>query len=93
MLFPPQLGSPADMQEVASNVSLPWYSSAVYKWITIAPRNAALFGVLLLSAIFFAYPYVDRFLAKRGANMQRINIVVASVAVIIFVILTLWETV
>ncbi|MBI5683334.1 MAG: cytochrome bc complex cytochrome b subunit [Deltaproteobacteria bacterium] len=93
MLFPPQLGSPANMQEVASNVSPPWYFSAVYKWITIAPRNAALFGVLFFSAIFFAYPYVDRFLTKRGANMQRINIAVGAAAVIVFVILTLWEIV
>lgn len=91
MLYPPQLGSPANPLEVASNVSPPWYFSAVYKWITIVPRDAGLLGVMFIAVLLFAYPYVDRLLSKRGANMQRINITVASAAVIIFVALTLWE--
>ncbi|MBI5047767.1 MAG: cytochrome b N-terminal domain-containing protein [Deltaproteobacteria bacterium] len=91
MIFPPNIGVAANPLEVASNVAPPWYFSAVYKWITIAPRQPALFGVLLFCVVFVAYPYIDRFLTERGFNMGRINIVIGSAAVLIFVILTLWN--
>ena len=37
MIFPPTLGLPANPQEVASDVSPPWYFSAAYMWITLLP--------------------------------------------------------
>lgn len=91
MIFPPNIGEAANPLEVASNVSPPWYFSATYKWITIAPRQPALFGILLFCAVFVSYPYIDRFLTERGFNMGRINIVMGSAAVIIFAMLTLWN--
>ncbi|HBO84857.1 MAG TPA: hypothetical protein DD641_07790 [Deltaproteobacteria bacterium] len=93
MLFPPTLGTAANPLEVASNVSPPWYFSAVYKWITIVPRDAGLFAVMLFIILFFAYPYIDRFLSKRGTDMWRVNITISAAAVIVFTILTLWEIV
>lgn len=91
MIFPPGIGEAANPLEVASNVSPPWYFSATYKWITIAPRQPALFGILIFFVLFVFYPYIDRFLTKRGFNMGRVNIVFGSAAVVIFAILTLWE--
>lgn len=91
MIFPPGLGEAANPLEVASNVSPPWYFSATYKWITIAPRQPALFGILLFCIVFIPYPYIDRFLTKRGFNMGRVNIVVGAAAVLIFAALTLWN--
>ena len=93
MIFPPTLGPVANPQEVASNVAPPWYFSAVYKWITIAPRQPALFGILFLSGIFFFYPFMDRFLTGRGFNMGRINIVIGTAAVSAFAVLTLWNVI
>ncbi len=93
MIFPPPLGPVANPQEVAPNVAPPWYFSAVYKWITIAPRQPALFGILFLSGIFFLYPFMDRFLTGRGFNMGRINIVIGTAAVSAFAILTLWNVI
>ena len=91
MIFPPTIGQMANPLEVASNVAPPWYFSAVYKWITIAPRQPALFGILLFCVVFVSYPYIDRFLTERGFNMGRVNIVIGSAAVLIFAILTLWN--
>ncbi|MBI5326750.1 MAG: cytochrome b N-terminal domain-containing protein [Deltaproteobacteria bacterium] len=91
MIFPPTIGQMANPSEVASNVAPPWYFSAVYKWITIAPRQPALFALLFFSAIFVLYPYIDRFLTERGFNMGRINIVLGTVAVAIFSMLTIWN--
>ena len=90
-IFPPTIGPMADPLEVASNVAPPWYFSAVYKWITIAPRQPALFGILIFSIVFLSYPFIDRFLTERGFNMERINIVFGAVAVLAFAALTLWN--
>lgn len=92
-IFPPTIGPMADPLEIASNVAPPWYFSAVYKWITIAPRQPALFGILIFSIVFLSYPFIDRFLTERGFNMERINIVFGTVAVLVFAALTLWNTV
>ncbi|MBI5463705.1 MAG: cytochrome b N-terminal domain-containing protein [Ignavibacteriales bacterium] len=91
MIFPPAIGQMANPLEVASNVAPPWYFSAVYKWITIAPRQSALFALLLFSALFVLYPYIDRFLVQRGFRMERINIVLGTAAVSAFAALTLWN--
>ncbi|MBI5286706.1 MAG: cytochrome bc complex cytochrome b subunit [Deltaproteobacteria bacterium] len=91
IIFPPTLGPLANPQEVASNVAPPWYFSAVYRWITIAPRQPALFGILLLSLAFVFYPYIDRFLTGRGHDMGRVNLALGVLGVIIFVVLTVWD--
>ncbi len=92
-IFPPTIGPIANPSEVASNVAPPWYFSAVYKWITIAPRQPALFGILLFCVVFVPYPYIDKFLTERGFNMGRINIVIGTAAVVIFAMLTLWNVI
>jgi len=88
-IFPPTLGPMANPLEVASNVAPPWYFLAVYNWITIAPRQPALFAILIFSLVFISYPYIDRFLTGRGFDMGRINIVIGTALVVIFTVLTL----
>ena len=90
-IFPPAVGQPANPQEVASNVAPPWYFSAIYKWITIVPREAGLFGVMLFFAVLTVYPFLDTFFSDRGIKMGRVNIVAGSVAVSAFATLTLWQ--
>jgi quinol-cytochrome oxidoreductase complex cytochrome b subunit len=90
-IFPPAIGQPANPQEVASNVAPPWYFSAIYKWITIVPREAGLFGVMLFFLAFIIYPLLDTFFSDRGIKMGRVNIVVGTGAVAGFAGLTLWQ--
>lgn len=90
-IFPPAIGQPANPQEVASNVAPPWYFAAIYKWITIVPREAGLFGVMLFFAVLTVYPFLDTFFSDRGIKMGRVNIVAGSVAVSAFATLTLWQ--
>ncbi len=90
-IFPPVVGQPANPQEVASNVAPPWYFSAIYKWITIVPREAGLFGVMLFFAVLTVYPFLDTFFSNRGARMGRVNIVTGTVAVAGFAVLTLLQ--
>ena len=92
-IFPPAIGQPANPQEVASNVAPPWYFSAIYKWITIVPREAGLFGVMLFFAVLTVYPFLDTFFSDRGIKMGRVNIVTGSIAVAGFAVLTLWQVV
>lgn len=90
-IFPPTIGLPANPQEVASNVAPPWYFSAIYKWITIVPREAGLFGVILFFAAFFIYPFIDNLFSERGLKMGRVNIVAGTAVVSGFAALTLWQ--
>lgn len=92
MIFPPTLGPPANVQEVASDVSPPWYFSAAYMWITLLPSPLALWSLLGGVAFFVAYPFVDRFLAERGWPMAVINAIVAAAAVFAFAALMVLDT-
>ncbi len=89
MIFPPTLGLPANPQEVASDVSPPWYFSAPYMWITLLPGPMALWSMLGGAGLFVAYPFVDRVLAERGWPMTMVNaavgvLVVGAVAVLMY---------
>jgi ubiquinol-cytochrome c reductase cytochrome b subunit len=81
MIFPPTLGPPANPQEVASDVSPPWYFSAPYMWISLLPGQVAIWSLLGGAGLFVVYPFVDRMLSERGWPMAVINAVVGSVVV------------
>ena len=81
MIFPPLLGPPANLQEVASDVSPPWYFSAPFMWITLLPSPLALWSLLGFAGLFVVYPYVDRMLAQRGWPMEVVNALVATAVV------------
>jgi len=81
MIFPPTLGAPADLQEVASDVSPPWYFSAPYMLISLLPKPVALWSLLGGAGLFVVYPYVDRELARRGWPMEIVNAVVGVLVV------------
>lgn len=92
MIFPPTLGLPANPEEVASDVSPPWYFSPAYMWITLLPGPVALWSLLGGAGLFVAYPFVDRILSQRGWSMTLINGAVGTVIVIGFVVLMVLDT-
>jgi quinol-cytochrome oxidoreductase complex cytochrome b subunit len=81
MIFPPLLGPPANLQEVASDVSPPWYFSAPFMWITLLPSPLALWSLLGFAGLFVVYPFLDRALAERGWPMEIVNALVAGTVV------------
>lgn len=81
MIFPPLLGPPANPQEVASDVSPPWYFSAPFMWITLLPGPLALWSLLGGAGLFVVYPYMDRALEERGWPMELVNAVAATAVV------------
>lgn len=87
MIFPPTLGLPANPQEVASDVSPPWYFSAPYMWISLLPGPVAVWSLLAGAGLFVVYPFVDRELSRRGWPMTVVNAVVGSVVVVAVVVL------
>jgi quinol-cytochrome oxidoreductase complex cytochrome b subunit len=91
MIFPPTLGVPANPQEVASDVSPPWYFSPAYMWITLLPKQIALWSLLGGAGLFIIYPFVDRELAQRGWPMTVLNAVVASAVILGFVALMILD--
>ncbi len=92
MIFPPVLGLPANPQEVASDVSPPWYFSAPYIWITLLPGPVALWSLLAGAGLFVVYPFMDRVLSERGWPMPVINAVVGSLVVVMVVVLMVLDT-
>lgn len=89
MIFPPTLGLPANPQEVASDVSPPWYFSAPFMWITLLPGPLALWSMLGGAGLFVVYPFVDRLLTERGWPMAPVNaavgvLVVGAMAVLMY---------
>jgi len=91
MIFPPTLGLPANPQEVASDVSPPWYFSAAYMWITLLPGPLALWSLLGGAGLFVVYPFMDRILSERGWPMPLINAAVATAVILGFVALMILD--
>jgi quinol-cytochrome oxidoreductase complex cytochrome b subunit len=87
MIFPPVLGPPANLQEVASDVSPPWYFSAPFMWISLLPGPMALWSLMAGAGLFVLYPFVDRVLSERGWPMMFINAAVAAAAIGAMVVL------
>jgi quinol-cytochrome oxidoreductase complex cytochrome b subunit len=92
MIFPPLLGPPANPQEVASDVSPPWYFSAPFMWITLLPGPVAIWSLMGLAGLFVGYPFIDRVLAERGWPMELINAVVGVLVVGAMVFLMYLDT-
>jgi len=92
MIFPPLLGPPANPQEVASDVSPPWYFSAPFMWITLLPAPIALWSLMGLAGLFVVYPFIDRELMKRGWPMELINAAVGVLVVGAMVVLMYLDT-
>lgn len=92
MIFPPILGPPANPQEVASDVSPPWYFSAPYMWITLLPGPVALASLMGGAGLFVVYPFIDRVLAEQGWPMAIINAVVGAIVVGAVVVLMYLDT-
>jgi quinol-cytochrome oxidoreductase complex cytochrome b subunit len=92
MIFPPVLGPPANPQEVASDVSPPWYFSATYMWISLLPGPVALWSLMGGAGFFVMYPFIDRVLVERGWPMAFVNSIVATVAVATMVFLMYLDT-
>jgi len=92
MIFPPALGPPANPQEVASDVSPPWYFSAPFMWITLLPGPVAIWSLLGFAGLFVVYPYLDRLLTDRGWPMAIINAAVGALVVGAVVVLMYLDT-
>jgi cytochrome b6 len=92
MIFPPVLGLPANPQEVASDVSPPWYFSAPFMWISLLPKPVALWSLIGGAGLFVVYPFIDRVLAERGWPMTYVNGIVAAVAVVTMAVLMYLDT-
>lgn len=92
LIFPPVMGPPANPQEVASDVSPPWYFSAPYMWITLLPGPVALWSMLGGAGLFVAYPFVDRVLAQRGWPMAVVNSAVGALVVVGMAVLMILDT-
>jgi cytochrome b6 len=92
MIFPPILGQPANPQEVASDVSPPWYFSTPYMWITLLPGPVAVWSLLGGAGLFVAYPFVDRELSRRGWPMEWINAAIGTVLVVGVAVLMVLDT-
>lgn len=92
MIFPPTLGPPANPQEVASDVSPPWYFSAPYMWITLLPGPVALWSMLGGAGLFVVYPFLDRALSQRGWPMGMINAAVGALVVVGMAVLMVLDT-
>ena len=92
MIFPPVLGQPANPQEVAADVSPPWYFSAPYMWITLLPGPLAVWSLLAGAGLFLAYPFVDRELERRGWPMDLINAGIGTVLIVGVAVLMVLDT-
>ncbi|MCD4736610.1 MAG: cytochrome bc complex cytochrome b subunit [Bacteroidales bacterium] len=64
LLFPAQLGDPANPNETPLHIKPEWYFYPVFRWLKIVNLTLGVIGPMIFILILFLWPFIDRFFEK-----------------------------
>ena len=65
LLFPAQLGDPANPNETPLHIKPEWYFYPVFRWLKVTNLTMGVIGPMIFLAILFFWPFIDKFLDKK----------------------------
>ena len=65
LLFPAQLGDPANPNVTPLHIKPEWYFYPVFRWLKITNLTVGVLGPMVFLAILFFWPFIDRFFDKK----------------------------
>ena len=89
LISPVGLGDPADPMDTPLHVKPEWYFLALYQLLKYIPKTAGVVIPLILVVLITLWPFIDR-KPDKSAKMIRLRGILAAVAVIVFIIGTIW---
>jgi len=93
VIFPPGIGEPANPAVTPPHIKPEWYFYPTYRFLKWVPLSI---GILLMALFLVGmtfWPFIEPLLAKEKKKRVLISYVVGSLALIMTVALTIWETI
>ena len=91
LLFPAQLGDPANPNVTPAHIKPEWYFYPVFRWLKITNLFWGVVGPMLFIGLLFGWPFVDRFFEKKWPGKE-IGFWITIVGALTITAFLLWET-
>lgn len=91
LVFPADLGEPADPNVTPEHIKPEWYFYFNFRLLKLFSLQASVVLTMLLGAVAFFWPFIDGWLERRTRHADRIVVAVGLLAVLGFLVLTVWE--
>ena len=90
LLFPVQLGDPANPNVTPLHIKPEWYFFAVFRWLKITNLTVGVLGPMVFLAILFFWPYIDKFFDKISPGKE-IGFWIGVLGMLLINAFTVWE--
>ena len=91
LLFPVQLGDPANPNVTPLHIKPEWYFFAVFRWLKITDLFVGVMGPMVFIVILFTWPYIDRFFDKVFPGKE-VGFWIGVLGMLTISVFTVWET-
>lgn len=92
LIFPPSLGQPADPLVTPEHIKPEWYFYFSFRLLKLTSLKVSVVFSMILGIIAFFWPFIEEWLSSRWENADRISVPVGILAVLGFLVLTVWES-
>lgn len=92
VVIPPGMGEVANPLVTPQHIKPEWYFFAVYSFLKLVPLKAGIYLLMAASLVAVFWPFVDEALSRRWPRV-RVRYWVGSATLIVFLLLTVYETV
>jgi quinol-cytochrome oxidoreductase complex cytochrome b subunit len=90
LLFPVQLGDPANPNVTPLHIKPEWYFFAVFRWLKITNLTVGVLGPMVFLAILFFWPYINKFF-ERIFPGKEIGFWIGVLGMLLINAFTVWE--
>lgn len=90
IIFPAQLGDPANPAITPEHIKPEWYFYPVFRWLKLFPFQVGIVSALFVVLIMFAWPWIDQMIEQR-AKGKDISVYIGIMAVIAMTVLIIIE--
>lgn len=91
LIFPAELGEPADPTTTPEHIKPEWYFYFNFRLLKLFSLQTSVVLTMFVGAVAFFWPFIDGWLSRRTKHADAIVVLSGVVAVLAFLILTVWE--
>jgi quinol-cytochrome oxidoreductase complex cytochrome b subunit len=92
VLFPVQMGEPADPLRTPEHIKPEWYFYAMFRWLKLVPLKVGILTTMGFFTVLFFWPFVDGRLRRRFPKTE-LGTGLGAVMALVIIALMIWEAV
>jgi ubiquinol-cytochrome c reductase cytochrome b subunit/cytochrome b6 len=90
IIFPAQLGDPANPAVTPETIKPEWYFYPVFRWLKLFSFQIGIVSTIIIVLVMFAWPWIDHDLERRFPGRE-ISLFIGAAAVIVMTVLVIIE--